>query len=160
MANPVTYIRFRSAVLFPVVLSLTLLGCGAQPPRDTGGAPGFDTSALATTARTPDAGRMRFVRKDASMAVVIAMARSATHSFSKIPRARIDLVAGPGVECNAYKGSAARHPSRVARDPTQPNRRQVHLIHAELHDEQPAAGFTVGPGDLGENVTTPNSEPC
>jgi MOSC domain-containing protein YiiM len=42
----------------------------------------------------------------------------------------------------------------VARDPTQPNLRQVHLIHAELHDELRAAGFTVGPGDLGENVTT------
>ena len=47
-----------------------------------------------------------------------------------------------------------RHRSRVARDPTQPNLRQVHLVHAELHDELRAAGFAVGPGDLGENVTT------
>jgi MOSC domain-containing protein YiiM len=30
----------------------------------------------------------------------------------------------------------------------------VHLIHAELHDELSAHGFTVSPGDMGENVTT------
>ena len=47
-----------------------------------------------------------------------------------------------------------KHRSRVARDPTQPNLRQVHLIHAELHEELAAAGYTVVPGDLGENVTT------
>ena len=88
------------------------------------------------------------------MAVVIAVARSATHSFSKAPQAKIQLVAGLGVEGDAHKGSTVRHRSRVARDPTQPNLRQVHLIQAELHDELRAAGFTVGPGDLGENVTT------
>jgi len=42
----------------------------------------------------------------------------------------------------------------VRKDPTQANLRQVHLIHAELHDELRAAGFTVQPGDIGENVTT------
>jgi MOSC domain-containing protein YiiM len=47
-----------------------------------------------------------------------------------------------------------KHRSRVARDPSQPNVRQVHLIHGELHDELATAGFEVGPGDLGENVTT------
>ncbi len=47
-----------------------------------------------------------------------------------------------------------KHRSRVARDPTQPNLRQVHLIHAELHDELRAAGFDVGPGVMGENITT------
>ena len=36
----------------------------------------------------------------------------------------------------------------------QPNLRQVHLIHAELHDELRARGFTVSPGDMGENLTT------
>jgi MOSC domain-containing protein YiiM len=30
----------------------------------------------------------------------------------------------------------------------------VHLIHGELHDELAAAGFTVKPGDIGENITT------
>lgn len=42
----------------------------------------------------------------------------------------------------------------MARDPQQPNLRQVHLIHAELHDELRAAGFDVLPGEMGENVTT------
>jgi MOSC domain-containing protein YiiM len=42
----------------------------------------------------------------------------------------------------------------VAADPNQPNLRQVHLIHAELHDELQAAGFTVSPGQMGENITT------
>jgi hypothetical protein len=39
-----------------------------------------------------------------------------------------------------------KHRSRVARDPTQPNLRQVHPIHEELHDELRAAGFRVAPG--------------
>jgi MOSC domain-containing protein YiiM len=42
----------------------------------------------------------------------------------------------------------------VALDPSQPNLRQVHLIHAELHDELRAAGFEVSVGRMGENVTT------
>ena len=87
-------------------------------------------------------------------AVVIAVARSAAHTFSKIPQASIRLLADLGVDGDAHQGSTVRHRSRVARDPTQPNLRQVHLIHAELHEELCAAGFTVGPGDLGENVTT------
>src|SRR5262245_6850351 len=32
--------------------------------------------------------------------------------------------------------------------------RQVHLIRAELFHELRQAGYLVGPGDLGENVTT------
>ncbi len=82
------------------------------------------------------------------------MARSAGHTFSKTPQATVRLIAGLGVEGDAHQGVTVRHRSRVARDPTQPNLRQVHLIHAELHDELRAAGIPVGPGDLGENVTT------
>ncbi len=58
------------------------------------------------------------------------------------------------MEGDAHAGETVKHRSRVARDPTQPNLRQVHLIHAELHDELRAAGFNVGPGDMGENITT------
>jgi len=47
-----------------------------------------------------------------------------------------------------------QHLSRIRRDPTQPNLRQVHLIHAELHDELSGRGFTVAAGQMGENVTT------
>jgi MOSC domain-containing protein YiiM len=32
--------------------------------------------------------------------------------------------------------------------------RQVHLIHAELHDELRGRGFRVEPGAMGENITT------
>ena len=64
------------------------------------------------------------------------------------------LVAGAGVEGDAHSGSKIKHRSRVARDAEQPNLRQVHLIHAELHDELRTAGFDVVAGEMGENVTT------
>ena len=85
---------------------------------------------------------------------VIAVCRSAGHTFAKATQSGIRLVAGLGVEADAHQGETVKHRSRVARDPTQPNLRQVHLIHAELHDELKASGFSVGPGELGENVTT------
>ena len=62
--------------------------------------------------------------------------------------------AGLGVEGDTHLGVTVQHRSRVARDPSQPNLRRVHLMHAELHDELVAGGYRVGPGDLGENVTT------
>jgi MOSC domain-containing protein YiiM len=89
-----------------------------------------------------------------SSPVVLAVHRSPTHSFSKTPALSIRLITGLGVEGDAHAGETVKHRSRVARDPTQPNLRQVHLIHAELLDELNAAGFTVKPGDMGENITT------
>ncbi|HYH81751.1 MAG TPA: MOSC domain-containing protein [Longimicrobium sp.] len=86
--------------------------------------------------------------------VVTAVSRSPGHTFSKPNRERIRLLAGLGVEGDAHLGATVKHRSRVARDPSQPNLRQVHLIHAELHDELRAGGFTVLPGEMGENVTT------
>src|SRR5687767_2512540 len=86
--------------------------------------------------------------------VVTAVSRSSAHTFSKAPQDSIRLIAGLGVESDAHQGATVKHRSRVARDPTQPNLRQVHLIHAELHDELAAAGFSVAAGDMGENVTT------
>jgi MOSC domain-containing protein YiiM len=86
--------------------------------------------------------------------VVIAVSSSPGHTMSKPSQASIRLVAGLGVEGDAHLGATVKHRSRVARDPTQPNLRQVHLIHAELHDELRAAGFQVSPGTMGENVTT------
>jgi MOSC domain-containing protein YiiM len=85
---------------------------------------------------------------------VTAVSRSAAHMFSKANQDGIRLVAGLGVEGDAHSGTTVKHRSRVARDPTQPNLRQVHLIHGELHDELAAAGFALMPGQLGENVTT------
>ena len=89
-----------------------------------------------------------------SAGIVTAVSRSATHEFSKALGDRIKLLAGLGVEGDAHAGETVKHRSRVARDPTQPNLRQVHFIHAELHEELEAAGFHVSAGDMGENVTT------
>lgn len=87
-------------------------------------------------------------------ATVIGLASDAEHRFSKPPRARIRLIAGLGVEGDAHLGRTVQHLSRIAKDPAEPNLRQVHLIHAELFDELAEKGFTVAPGQLGENVTT------
>ena len=86
--------------------------------------------------------------------IVSAVSRSATHSLSKPNRESIRLLAGLGVEGDTHLGVTVRHRSRVARDPTRPNLRQVHLIHAELHDALRRLGFHVLPGEMGENVTT------
>jgi MOSC domain-containing protein YiiM len=86
--------------------------------------------------------------------LVVAVSASGVHEFSKPVADSIDLLAGRGVAGDAHLGVTVQHRSRVRRDPAQPNLRQVHLIHAELHAELRAAGFTVRPGDLGENVTT------
>jgi MOSC domain-containing protein YiiM len=74
--------------------------------------------------------------------------------MSKPNAACIRLLAGLGVDGDAHMGRTVKHRSRVARDPTQPNLRQVHLIHAELFDELRGKGFAVSPGLMGENVTT------
>jgi MOSC domain-containing protein YiiM len=86
--------------------------------------------------------------------VVVAVSRSPTHSMRKPRAAAIRLLAGLGVEGDAHRGATVKHRSRVARDPTQPNLRQVHLIHAELHGELRAGGFALSPGEMGENITT------
>ena len=85
---------------------------------------------------------------------VLSVALSPTHSFSKALRGEVTLLAGLGVAGDAHMGETVKHRSRVAQDPTQPNLRQVHLVHAELLDELRERGFAVGPGAIGENITT------
>ena len=85
---------------------------------------------------------------------VIAVSSNFEHSFSKRTAPQITLLEALGVEGDAHCGVTVKHRSRVAQDPTQPNLRQVHLIHGELFTELAAKGFTVAPGQLGENVTT------
>ena len=87
-------------------------------------------------------------------AIVEAVSSAAGHRFSKTPQMWITLVAGLGVEGDAHQGTTVKHRSRVARDPSQPNLRQVHLLHRELLAELGARGFALGPGDIGENVLT------
>jgi MOSC domain-containing protein YiiM len=88
------------------------------------------------------------------IARVIAVHLSPTHSFSKPDVDEIELHEGLGVAGDAHYGATVQHRSRVRADPSQPNVRQVHLMHAELFDDLAAAGFPVAPGQLGENVTT------
>jgi hypothetical protein len=85
---------------------------------------------------------------------IIALARDGEHRFSKQAAGRLTLLAGLGVEGDAHAGRLVQHLSRMAKEPDSPNLRQVHLIHAELFDELAGKGFTVAPGQLGENVTT------
>ena len=89
-----------------------------------------------------------------SGASVVAVCQSGEHAFSKPTAARIELIAGQGVAGDAHFGTTVQHLSRVTVDPSQPNLRQVHLIHAELLDDLAARGSAVKPGDLGENLTT------
>jgi hypothetical protein len=91
---------------------------------------------------------------DALAPTVVAVARSPRHTLRKPEERRIELIAGQGVVGDAHRGETVKHRSRVAIDPTQPNLRQVHLMHAELFDELRGQGFEIGPGEMGENVTT------
>ncbi len=86
--------------------------------------------------------------------LVEAVHRNPVHALTKERAASITLLAGLGVEGDAHLGRTVQHRSRVTRDPSQPNLRQVHLIHAELLDELRVRGFCVGAGSMGENVTT------
>lgn len=88
------------------------------------------------------------------MGLVVAVSLRPGHHFSKTPSLGIHLLTGLGVTGDAHMGATVKHRSRVRKDPTQPNLRQVHLIHAELFDELRTKGFAVKPGELGENVTT------
>jgi MOSC domain-containing protein YiiM len=88
------------------------------------------------------------------VASVVAVSAKAAHGVDKSNRPAIRLIAGEGVEGDAHRGATVKHRSRVAKDPTQPNLRQVHLIGAELLDELRDRGFDVAPGRMGENVTT------
>ena len=88
------------------------------------------------------------------MSIVTAVSLNPGHHFSKPNVLSIRLLAGLGVEGDAHAGETVKHRSRVRRDPSQPNLRQVHLVHSELFDELRGKGFTVTAGDIGENVTT------
>ncbi|WP_433501311.1 MOSC domain-containing protein [Sphaerimonospora sp. CA-214678] len=85
---------------------------------------------------------------------VRAVSSSGEYTFTKPNRSSITLLAGIGVEGDVHAGVTVKHRVRLAQDPTQPNLRQVHLIHEELFAEVGGKGFRVAPGELGENITT------
>lgn len=85
---------------------------------------------------------------------ILSVSKSDAHTFHKHNCDNIVLLKGLGVEGDAHMGETVKHRSRVAKDPTQPNLRQVHLIQAELLEELEGKGFEVAPGKMGENITT------
>ncbi len=101
-----------------------------------------ETQYRGTVIETPPAGK------------IVAVARDAAHRFTKPTRSSITLIEGIGVDGDAHAGVTVQHVSRVRRDPSVPNLRQVHLIHAELFTEMARRGHRVEPGGLGENITT------
>ena len=168
-----------AAWLRPGGLLLAALACGDQPgviEEDWLGAPMYFSSFdAATNRRLIEAAGFRVLHDelvtmreggavDATFqwvlalgprpATVAAVCRAEAHALGKPAVERIRLLTGLGVEGDAHLGRTVQHRSRVARDPSRPNLRQVHLIHGELHDELRARGFDVGPGVMGENVTT------
>lgn len=85
---------------------------------------------------------------------VITVASDTNHNIGKPVRERIKLIAGWGVEGDAHAGKTIQHRYDKKRNPNAPNLRQVHLMHSELFDQMQASGMTVGPGQMGENITT------
>lgn len=92
-------------------------------------------------------------KESSILGTVMSVSLSDTHTFSKENQESIKLVEGLGVKGDAHFGSTVKHRSRVAQNPNQPNLRQVHLIHSELFEDLKNR-FTIGPGQLGENITT------
>ena len=87
-------------------------------------------------------------------AIVEAVSVSPKHTMRKPNALFIELKTGEGIVGDAHSGATVKHRSRVRQDPTRPNLRQVHLIHAELHDELRERGYVLAAGEMGENVTT------
>jgi MOSC domain-containing protein YiiM len=88
------------------------------------------------------------------MSIVTSVSRAQRHVFTKPAQPCIRLLAGLGVEGDAHMGATVKHRWVAKKTPQAPNLCQVHLIHAELHEALCARGFDVGPGVMGENVTT------
>ncbi len=88
------------------------------------------------------------------MSQVFAVHLSPSHTFSKNTAPEIELLSGLGVQGDAHCGELVKHRSRVKKDPSLPNLRQVHLIHWELIQELRKQGFKVSAGTMGENITT------
>jgi MOSC domain-containing protein YiiM len=89
---------------------------------------------------------------------VVSVSRSATHRFSKPCLREIVIVTGLGVEGDAHAGVTVKHRYLVRKNPLAPNLSQVHLLQESLFAELKASGLEIGPGDMGENVTTSGLE--
>jgi MOSC domain-containing protein YiiM len=88
------------------------------------------------------------------MGEVAAVAARKAHRISKDAQLSIRLIAGQGVAGDAHCGQTVKHRSRVAKDPHQPNLRQVHLVQGELLDALSGSGLQILPAAMGENILT------
>jgi MOSC domain-containing protein YiiM len=88
------------------------------------------------------------------MGQVVSVSARRGHGVGKTILPEIQLIAGQGVEGDAHCGEKVKHRSRARFNPSLPNLRQVHLIHAELQEELAGKGFEIVPGELGENILT------
>ncbi len=91
---------------------------------------------------------------DSQMIDVVSVNLKKQNGLHKTPVDSIYLVEGKGVEGDAHFGSKVQHLFLKKKDPQQPNLRQVHLIPLELIEMLQSKGFSIGPGTLGENITT------
>jgi MOSC domain-containing protein YiiM len=87
---------------------------------------------------------------------VAAVSASKKHDFTKESRENVVLLSGLGVVGDAHCGARVQHLYDMARHPTRPNLRQVHLLEHELLDELQRLAFDAKAGALGENITTRN----
>ncbi len=85
---------------------------------------------------------------------IVSVNASPRHDFSKSALDSIQLLQGLGIEGDAHCGASVKHRYLARKNPKLPNLRQVHLIQCELFDELAARGFTVSPGQMGENLST------
>jgi MOSC domain-containing protein YiiM len=85
---------------------------------------------------------------------VVSLSKDSDHNFSKEVCGSLIFLKGLGIEGDAHCGITVKHRSRVKANPTQPNLRQVHLVHSELISELQNSGFEVQPGTIGENILT------
>jgi MOSC domain-containing protein YiiM len=88
------------------------------------------------------------------MGEVVAVSARKGHGVGKTPRDNIVLQGGLGVQGDAHRGETVKHRSRARFNPSLPNLRQVHIMHVELFDELADKGFSVAPGQMGENIST------
>jgi hypothetical protein len=71
----------------------------------------------------------------------VAVAAVKKHRFSKSVTNNISLLAELGVAGDAHCGAYVQQLYDKARNPTQPNLRQVHLIEQELLNQLNAGGY-------------------
>ncbi|MBU6462964.1 MAG: MOSC domain-containing protein [Proteobacteria bacterium] len=85
---------------------------------------------------------------------VLSVARDPEHSFAKQLQKKITLIEAHGVEADAHSGQYARSRFLGRMITALPNKRQIHLLPAELFAELRHCGHAIGPGLLGENIAT------